>query len=126
MPGFGHELGLHLPPPAGLALTLTRGATWLQVSGLPPGVVPDAGTLQAHFLHSNVSATGRVHFSNASFEILNRIQTAVRYTQLSNLHHHPTDCPQREKRGWMGDSQITSGESPGPKIRFARQGAWVF
>eukprot|EP00971_Amphidinium_carterae_P270127 5359425-Amphidinium_carterae.1 len=41
-------------------------------------------------------------------EVLNRIQSAIRYTQLSNMHHHPEDCPQREKRGWMGDAQITS------------------
>eukprot|EP00949_MAST-11_sp_MAST-11-sp1_P001865 g1865.t1 len=33
----------------------------------------------------------------------------VRYTILSNLHSLPTDCPQREKRGWLGDSQWVSG-----------------
>ena len=29
----------------------------------------------------------------------------------TDYYHHPTDCPQREKRGWMGDSQITSPEA---------------
>ena len=35
-------------------------------------------------------------------EILNKIQTAILYTQRSNFYTIPTDCCQREKRGWMG------------------------
>jgi hypothetical protein len=76
--------------------------------------------------------------------VFDQIQKAIKYTQRSNVHSHPTgtvvlpsslisplsdtlsshlpppsshlsppspDCPQREKRGWTGDSQITSGEA---------------
>ena len=39
------------------------------------------------------------------FAILNEIQAAIVQTQASNVHAHPTDCPQREKRGWTGDGQ---------------------
>ena len=52
--------------------------------------------------HLNLAAT-------ADEEPLNKIQKAYIYTQLSNMHSHPTDCPTREKRGWTGDSQLTSG-----------------
>ena len=48
-----------------------------------------------------VTKDGHVEFKNSSMEILNGIQKAIFYTQLSNFYHHPTDCPQREKRGWM-------------------------
>jgi hypothetical protein len=83
----------------------------VQVSGLPAGFKPGPDFLTGHFLHSNVSVAGHVHFKDPSMAILNGIQKAIKYTQLSNFYHHPTDCPQREKRGWMGDSQITSPEA---------------
>jgi len=35
----------------------------------------------------------------------------VRYSQLANLWSIPTDCPQRERRGWMGDAQVSSHEA---------------
>ena len=60
------------------------------------------------FVHTNVKKTGDVKF-NESLAVLNGIQRAYVYTQLSNMHSHPTDCPTREKRGWTGDSQLTSG-----------------
>lgn len=87
-----------------------HGFRYVQVEGLPAGVSL-YNVLTAHFVHTNVSATGDVHFERQSMQILNQIQEAIKYTQLSNMHHHPTDCPQREKRGWMGDSQITSREA---------------
>jgi alpha-L-rhamnosidase len=50
---------------------------------------------------------GHVSF-NASVDVLNKIQKAVQYTLLSNIHSHPEDCPQRERHGWMADSQVAS------------------
>ncbi len=32
-------------------------------------------------------------------------------TQKNNLHSIPTDCPHREKRGWMGDAQVSSAQA---------------
>jgi hypothetical protein len=31
-----------------------------------------------------------------------------RYAALSNLMDVPTDCPQRERRGWLGDAQLAA------------------
>eukprot|EP00039_Didymoeca_costata_P027246 m.17957 g.17957 ORF g.17957 m.17957 type:complete len:1180 (+) comp6152_c0_seq1:184-3723(+) len=84
-----------------------HGFRYVQIDGLPPSYTPSQHSLTALFVHTAVSPRGNVQF-NSSFEILNKIQKAYRYTQLSNYHSHPTDCPTREKRGWMGDSQITS------------------
>ena len=86
-----------------------HGYRYVQVEGLTSK--PTAETLTGHFVHTNVTKDGHVEFKNESMQILNGIQKAIVYTQLSNYYHHPTDCPQREKRGWMGDSQITSAEA---------------
>ena len=51
---------------------------------------------------------GAVSFNNS---VLNAIQAAIVQTQKSNLFSIPSDCPTREKRGWMGDSQVTVDES---------------
>ena len=39
--------------------------------------------------------------------VLNVIHEMTRRSQLSNLWSIPTDCPQRERRGWMGDAQVS-------------------
>ena len=89
----------------------TTGFRFVQLDGLPSTYNVTKSTLTGLFTHSLVSPTGSVHFKNKSMDILNSIQTMVQYTQLSNLHSVPTDCPTREKRGWMGDAQWTSGEA---------------
>ena len=48
---------------------------------------------------------------NGTADVLNRIQSATVYAQRSNLMSIPTDCPQRERRGWMGDAQMSSNEA---------------
>lgn len=81
-----------------------HGFRYVQVEGLV--AEPDNDTLVALFIHSDIPKRGNVHFG---MDILNRIQSMYEYTQLSNVHFHPTDCPQREKRGWTGDAQVTAG-----------------
>jgi len=124
-----------------------HGFRYVQVEGLAADFVPTDDFRAALFVHTAVPPTGKVHF-NESWDILNKIQTAILYTQQSNLHSHPTDCPTRsvvffymaeldmvhdfnafchmraqymtdttaslycrEKRGWTGDSQLTSAEA---------------
>ena len=70
-----------------------HGYRYIQVEGLP--VKPDPSVLIGHFVHTNVTKDGHVEFKNPSMHILNGIQKAIVYTQLSNFYHHPTDCPQR-------------------------------
>jgi len=43
---------------------------------------------------------------------MNKIQSAILWGQADNLMSVPTDCDQRdERKGWMGDAQLTSNEA---------------
>ena len=88
-----------------------HGFRFVSIEGLPVGYAIDNSTLTSHFVHSDTPVIGHIHFTNSSMAILNKIQTAILYTQGSNMHTIPTDCCQREKRGWMGDAQWTSEEA---------------
>ena len=87
-----------------------HGFRYVSIEGLPHSYTPDNATLTSHFVHSDTKVVGDIQFKNESMEILNKIQTAILYTQRSNFHSIPTDCCQREKRGWMGAS------SPHPRV----------
>lgn len=70
--------------------------------------LPSIDTVVAYFVHSNVSRHSEVNFkppgnsmATAMSMQLATLQTAIEYTQLSNIYSIPTDCPQREKRGWV-------------------------
>ena len=41
-------------------------------------------------------------------ETVNKLQEATRRSDISNFHHIPTDCPQREKNGWTADSALSA------------------
>ena len=79
------------------------GFRYVQVLNFPG--TPDEGTFTAHFIHSNVEQTGAFNTDN---DLLNNIQHCTRYASLSNLMDVPTDCPQRERRGWLGDAQLSA------------------
>ena len=85
-----------------------HGFRYVQVEGLASGYSPTPADLTALFVHSAVKRNGNVSFANP---VLDGVQKAIVQTQLSNLHFHPTDCPQREKRGWTGDAAFTSRQA---------------
>ena len=63
------------------------------------------------WMHSDVARHGRFTAASGEHateegERLQAIQNMIVQTQRDNLHSVPTDCPQREKRGWMGDAQV--------------------
>jgi len=60
-------------------------------------------SLTAYFMHSDVPPVGFIRSSNP---LLDKIWEASRASYLSNLFGYPTDCPQREKNGWTGDSHV--------------------
>lgn len=64
------------------------------------GDAPLTWKLSAERLNSDVESTGSFECSN---ELFNRIQTMVRWTQLSNIFSVQSDCPHREKLGYGGD-----------------------
>ena len=89
-----------------------HGFRYAQIEGWPTAAgKPLKQQVKGLFIHSLVKPSGNVYFKNKTLDILNRIQKAIQYTQLSNLHSIPTDCPQREKRGWLGDAQWTAGQA---------------
>eukprot|EP00698_Gefionella_okellyi_P008493 TRINITY_DN2105_c0_g1_i1.p1 TRINITY_DN2105_c0_g1~~TRINITY_DN2105_c0_g1_i1.p1 ORF type:complete len:1115 (+),score=230.55 TRINITY_DN2105_c0_g1_i1:139-3483(+) len=80
------------------------GFRYIQVTGFPG--VPDDAAFTAHFVHSDLDYTGSIIFGEHT--LLNKIQAATRFAALSNFIDIPTDCPQRERRGWMGDAQLSA------------------
>ena len=79
------------------------GFRYVQLTNFPG--TPDEGTMTAHFIHSAVGQTGAFNTDN---DLLNNIQHCTRFASLSNLMDVPTDCPQRERRGWLGDAQLSA------------------
>ena len=84
-----------------------HGFRYVRLRGYPGIPGPDA--LKACLVCSDVAPRGQ--FSCGS-EILNRIHQAVLWTELSNLHSIPTDCPQRDERlGWLNDMTVRAEEA---------------
>ena len=91
------------------------GFQYVEVHGLPTNATP-ADAVHCLKMHTRVDSEGSVTFgksdpvsqTNPEGALLNSIQTAIVNTQLNNLYSIPTGCPNREKRGWMGDAQLSS------------------
>lgn len=76
-----------------------HGFRYVEVSGLPGE--PGADTLTGIVVGSDCPPIGHFRTDN---ELLNRIDKMVAWTERSNLHGVPTDCPQRtERMGWLND-----------------------
>ncbi|MDD3108182.1 MAG: glycoside hydrolase family 78 protein [Alistipes sp.] len=54
-------------------------------------------------MHSDVEPTGNFECSN---DMINKIFDICKRSYLSNLFGLPTDCPHREKNGWMADGYM--------------------
>lgn len=62
-------------------------------------------------IHTNMTATGFLKFGGPSSDVLNGIQSMLLASQVTNVAAYmPTDCPTREKHGWMGDALDASEE----------------
>jgi alpha-L-rhamnosidase len=68
-------------------------------------------------VHTDVRRVGQLTLANVTAtnsttaDVLNRVHRITQYAQLSNLWSIPTDCPQRERRGWTGDAQVSAHEA---------------
>jgi alpha-L-rhamnosidase len=61
-------------------------------------------------VRNELEKTGELGFEEG--HILNRLNQLVRYSQECNVAaSQPTDCPTREKHGWLGDAQVTAEEA---------------
>jgi alpha-L-rhamnosidase len=79
-----------------------KGFRYVEVTADEP-IDLDKNSVTAYFMHSDVLPIGKI---NTSSDLLNRIWKATNNAYLSNLMGLPTDCPQREKNGWTGDSHF--------------------
>ena len=64
-------------------------------------------------IHSNLTQTGSLEFGGGDeAKALNKLQGIILHSQTSNVAAGtPTDCPTREKHGWLGDAQVTAEEA---------------
>jgi hypothetical protein len=92
------------------------GFRYVEVFGLPGGATSST-LLTAHAVHTDLPRIGSISLPNVSAEgentsgtldILNKIHFAAVNSQLSNSFSIPTDCPTRERLGFMGDAQFAS------------------
>ena len=78
------------------------GFRYVSLTGFPG--TPDVNTLTAHFVHTDYELTGSIGFADP---LLTAVQHITRTAAMSNFQSIPTDCPQRERRGWLGDAQLS-------------------
>ncbi|MCL1615473.1 family 78 glycoside hydrolase catalytic domain, partial [Bacteroides sp. ET71] len=79
-----------------------KGFRYVEVTADRP-IHLDRESLTAYFIHSDVPPTGHI---DASDSLIPQLCRATNRAYLSNLMGYPTDCPQREKNGWTGDSHF--------------------
>jgi len=83
-----------------------HGYRYVQVEGWPG--LPSHDSLTSRVVRTALPFRGKFECGN---ELLNRIHRVVRWTEESNLHGLPTDCPQRDERmGWLNDLAARSEE----------------
>lgn len=79
-----------------------HGFQYVQIFGLSKK--PSMDTVVGCVVRSDVKRIGNFTCDN---ELLNRIYEIINWTEESNLHSIPTDCPQRDERlGWLNDMTV--------------------
>ncbi|RYG72381.1 hypothetical protein EON80_04165 [bacterium] len=89
------------------------GSRYQQVEVMPAsagGPLPTVEALSTTMVHANSAVAGRFNSSN---ELFNRTWQLVRYAQRSNMMSVMTDCPHREKLGWLEEDYLN-----GPALRY--------
>lgn len=89
------------------------GCRYLQVDLERPqagGQLPSLDKVEGVVVHSSAEPAGDFNCSN---ELLNQIRTLVRWAQRSNMVSVLTDCPHREKLGWLEQYHLN-----GPGVRY--------
>jgi alpha-L-rhamnosidase len=77
-----------------------HGFQYVQISGLPDSFTPDADTIAGVQTNADVPTGGSVTTSD---ELINTIHRMSEYSIRSNMQSIFTDCPHREKLGWLAD-----------------------
>ena len=89
------------------------GFRYVQVEGAAPEEdalsrvnLPEVISLKGQFIHSAAPLAGDFACSN---DLINRIHRLIRAAIRSNLQSVLTDCPHREKLGWLEQSYLLAG-----------------
>jgi hypothetical protein len=89
------------------------GCRYLQADLTPAdagGELPNVVSVEGVVVHTTAAPAGEFACSNT---LLNQIRTLVRWAQRSNLVSVLTDCPHREKLGWLEQYHLN-----GPGVRY--------
>jgi hypothetical protein len=89
------------------------GARYLQVELTPASAasdLPRVESIEAAVVHADAPAVGQFSCSN---DLFNGIFKLVRWAQQNNMVSILTDCPTREKRGWLEQDHLN-----GPALRY--------
>ena len=90
-----------------------HGSRYLQVERSAPeggGPLPEVESIEGLVFHSTAAPVGEFACSN---ELFNRIRSLVRWAQQSNSVSVLTDCPHRERLGWLEQYHLN-----GPALRY--------
>lgn len=90
-----------------------HGARYLQVELHPAeegGRLPRVESIEGVVVHSDSEPVGHFESSNPLF---NRIRELIRWAQRSNMASVLTDCPHRERLGWLEQYHLN-----GPSLRY--------
>ena len=90
-----------------------QGGRFLQVelfAAKGDSILPTLEMLKGIVVHSSAEPIGTFSCSN---ELFNKIYQLVRWAQRSNMMSILTDCPQREKQGWLEQYHLN-----GPSLRY--------
>jgi hypothetical protein len=89
------------------------GYRYLQVECIAAtqgGALPVVESVEGRVVHTSSTPIGEFSTSN---ELINRIHKMIRWAQRSNMVSVMTDCPHREKLGWLEQTHLN-----GPALRY--------
>ncbi len=98
-----------------------QGCRYLQVECIPAerdGKPPTVESLEGDVIRTASAAAGEFECSN---DLFNRIHTLIRWAQRANLVSVITDCPHRERLGWLEQYHLN-----GPSLRYEFDLAQLF
>lgn len=78
-----------------------HGFRYVEVEGWPGR--PTLADLEGRVVHTDFARAGSFACSS---HLLNQLQDAILWSYRGNFHGFPTDCPTREKKGWLGDAHL--------------------
>ena len=90
-----------------------RGCRYLQVQSYAApagGALPVVSSIQGVVIHSASASLGTFSCSNTLF---NQTNSLIQWSQISNQESIFTDCPTREKLGWLEETHLN-----GPSLRY--------